>query len=72
MNFLPIGNTDEVKTQRKMEGWTKSMTDRGGGTEGDAGDGPLGGGRPLYGGQKLDELNNFLNIFIIIITFVKG
>lgn len=31
---LPIGNRDEGKTQRKVEGWIKSMTDRGGGTEG--------------------------------------
>jgi hypothetical protein len=36
-NCLPIGSTDEGKTQRKIEGWSKSMTVRGGGTERDAG-----------------------------------
>ena len=68
---LPIGNRDEGKTQRKVEGWIKSMTDRGGGTEGDAGDGPLGGGRTLHGGQIwLKEIilkpHNYITILELI------
>jgi len=47
-NCLSIGNTDEGKTQRKIEGLTKSTISVVEVQKGMLEDGPLGGGRLSY------------------------